>query len=359
MVFMGSEKYPKENHYDSFVSSHGGGCNAYTEGEYTVYEFDVLCQHFTEALDIFAHCFISPLLSFSSSDREIEAIESEFNIARMDDYNRWQQLVFHFATNNPIVQKFSWGNKKSLVDAPKLAGIDMESALHHFREYYYKPESMKLVVLAPKTLSDLQMDVESAFQSWNMESFKHRVQVNQEKRFKYQTELAPLEALLSPHTNKPPVPYKEMSRIYRIAPIKSIHKLILSWQLPPSVRLYKSKPLHILSSIIGYEGPGSLFSGLKSFDYANNLSAGLSGSNMEDNSMFSLFSVNITLSNKGLANWPHVVKIFYIYLQQIKNTPVEDLKYIHDENKSIDNMKFGMFYKCNLLSKHLRLLIGT
>lgn len=29
---MGSEKYPVENHYDNFVSSAGGSCNAFTEG---------------------------------------------------------------------------------------------------------------------------------------------------------------------------------------------------------------------------------------------------------------------------------------------------------------------------------------
>ena len=32
MLFMGSIKYPDENAYDSYVSSHGGSCNAMTEG---------------------------------------------------------------------------------------------------------------------------------------------------------------------------------------------------------------------------------------------------------------------------------------------------------------------------------------
>ena len=34
MLFMGSSKYPDENAYDSYVSSHGGSCNAMTEGMY-------------------------------------------------------------------------------------------------------------------------------------------------------------------------------------------------------------------------------------------------------------------------------------------------------------------------------------
>ena len=31
MLFMGSEKFPDENDYDAFLSSHGGASNAYTE----------------------------------------------------------------------------------------------------------------------------------------------------------------------------------------------------------------------------------------------------------------------------------------------------------------------------------------
>jgi secreted Zn-dependent insulinase-like peptidase len=74
MVFIGSEKYPNENHYDAFVTAHGGFCNAFTEGEFTAYQFDVDSESFAEGLDIFAQCFISPLLKKESVEREIKAI---------------------------------------------------------------------------------------------------------------------------------------------------------------------------------------------------------------------------------------------------------------------------------------------
>ncbi len=45
MLFMGSDKYPDENEYDSFISKSGGSSNAFTECEYTLYHFDVLPQH--------------------------------------------------------------------------------------------------------------------------------------------------------------------------------------------------------------------------------------------------------------------------------------------------------------------------
>jgi len=33
VVFMGSEKYPKENEFDDFLSKHGGHTNAWTDNE--------------------------------------------------------------------------------------------------------------------------------------------------------------------------------------------------------------------------------------------------------------------------------------------------------------------------------------
>ena len=118
---MGSKKYPDENTYDSFVSSHGGSCNAMTEGEYTIYQFVMTSQEkeFNEALDIFAQCFISPLLSASCSDREINAIENEFQLAKTSDSSRIQQLYCSNCDNNNnnhnnnkkhFLKKFSWGN---------------------------------------------------------------------------------------------------------------------------------------------------------------------------------------------------------------------------------------------------------
>jgi len=52
MVFMGSAKYPSENQYDQYINSHGGACNAFTEGESTVYQFDITGEHLPKALDM-------------------------------------------------------------------------------------------------------------------------------------------------------------------------------------------------------------------------------------------------------------------------------------------------------------------
>ena len=77
MLFLGTEKYPDENSYSSFLQENGGHSNAYTAAESTNYYFDVVHNKLEEALDRFSQFFISPLFTESATDRERNAIESE------------------------------------------------------------------------------------------------------------------------------------------------------------------------------------------------------------------------------------------------------------------------------------------
>lgn len=69
MLFYGSEKYPKEDEYNKFVSEHGGSSNAFTAAEHTNYHFSVNWDHLNEALDRFAQFFLCPLISADGVDR--------------------------------------------------------------------------------------------------------------------------------------------------------------------------------------------------------------------------------------------------------------------------------------------------
>jgi len=45
------------------IAKGGGNTNAYTEGMRTNYYFSIECSKVYDALDVFAHFFIDPLLS--------------------------------------------------------------------------------------------------------------------------------------------------------------------------------------------------------------------------------------------------------------------------------------------------------
>lgn len=77
MLFLGTEKYPRENEYSEFLASHNGGANAYTGMENTNYWFSIGHANLEGALDRFSDFFISPLFDASCTEREIRAVDSE------------------------------------------------------------------------------------------------------------------------------------------------------------------------------------------------------------------------------------------------------------------------------------------
>ncbi|VDN32797.1 unnamed protein product [Dibothriocephalus latus] len=109
MVFMGSEKYPRENDFDDYVSQRGGSSNACTDGEYTMFYFDIQWQHFKASLDKFANFFIAPLLSQNGVDRELEAVHSEFELAKAEDHCRIEHLLASIAKENSPYRTFGCG----------------------------------------------------------------------------------------------------------------------------------------------------------------------------------------------------------------------------------------------------------
>ena len=76
MLFLGSEKFPDEKSYKEYLSSNGGSSNAYTSMEHTNYYFNVNSKALNGALDRFSEFFKSPLFTPSSTNREMNAVDS-------------------------------------------------------------------------------------------------------------------------------------------------------------------------------------------------------------------------------------------------------------------------------------------
>ncbi len=106
---MGSEKYPRENDFDDYVSQRDGSSNACTDGEYTMFYFDIQRRHFKPSLDKFANFFVAPLLSETCVDRELEAVHSEFELAKANDSWRLDQVIASQAKESSPYRTFGCG----------------------------------------------------------------------------------------------------------------------------------------------------------------------------------------------------------------------------------------------------------
>lgn len=77
LLFMGSKKYEREDQFWNEISVQGGGANAFTDEECTVYYFDVQNngqENFKKIMDIWASFIQQPLISENAINREINVI---------------------------------------------------------------------------------------------------------------------------------------------------------------------------------------------------------------------------------------------------------------------------------------------
>nr|XP_027190387.1 nardilysin-like isoform X2 [Cicer arietinum] len=312
MLFMGSDEFPDENEYDSYLSKHGGSSNAYTETEYTCYHFEVKREFLKGALKRFSQFFISPLVKMEAMEREVQAVDSEFNQVLQSDACRLQQLQCHTSTPNHPLNKFFWGNKKSLVDAME-KGIDLRDQILKLYNDYYHGGLMKLVVIGGESLDVLE--------SWVVELFgavKKGPQVN--PKF-------PVEG-----------PIWKPGKLYRLEAVKDVHILDLSWTLPSLHQEYLKKPEDYLAHLLGHEGRGSLLFFLKAKGWATSLSAGVGDEGIYRSSIAYVFVMSIHLTDSGAEKIFDIIGFVYQYLNLLRqNSPQE---WIFKELQNIGNMEF-------------------
>jgi insulysin len=164
VLFLGSQKYPEENHFRSFVSENGGVTNAQTFADVTKYFFDIMPEKLDEALDRFAQMFISPLFKESSVTREISAVNSEHEKNVSVDAWRTRMVNKTLANPNHPYSKFSTGNVNTLMDFPKRYGIDVRAELVEFHGKWYRSGNlMNLAVIGKNSLDKLEEFVRNHF----------------------------------------------------------------------------------------------------------------------------------------------------------------------------------------------------
>ncbi|CAF3867523.1 unnamed protein product [Adineta steineri] len=311
MLFMGSSKYPGENEYSKLIEGNGGRSNAFTSGDHTNYYFDINPSLLPEALDVFAQFFISPLFSALSTDRELEAVNSEYEGYLYED--GWRFLQLEKSTSDPQhpYSGFAIGNSESLRTTPKQRGIDIRQVLLDFHKVQYSSNRMNLAVLGNQSLDELESLV--------MKSFND-VPNKKLKQVKY-----------------PSDPYGESKRktIYYVVPVKEFRYLRIRWVIPDHKDLYYCNPESYLSHLIGHEGDGSLLSYLKKLGLATELI--VSGGTYVA-SGFNFFTVGLVLTIEGLSRWEEIIYIVYQYMAMVRKEGPKE--WIFDECKNFNAMHF-------------------
>jgi len=316
MVFMGSSKFPEENSFESFIAKHGGYDNASTDTETTVFYFESPRRYFHEGLDRFAQFFISPLMKQEAMQREREAVDSEYQMALPSDENRILQIFGGLSKPGHPMSKFMWGNLSSL--SPEgMSDTEVHDKLHKFWSRHYTAQAMCLTVQSQHSLDSMQ--------DWVVDTFAE-VPNNGQEREDFSSLADPFDT-------------PQFTKLYKVIPVENEYKIDLTWALPPTLHLYKVKPLHYMAWILGHEGKGSLVSFLRKKVWGLNLTAGNAGDGFEYNSTYSMFPINITLTKEGYDNIDKVIQAVFSYLDMLKEKGPNER--IYKEIQKIENLDFA------------------
>ncbi len=304
MLFLGTKKYPKVSSFKNYLNTHSGRSNAYTGGDITNYFFQSSHDAFEGAIDRFSGFFSVPLFDKKYAEREINAVNSEFDKNRLQDGWRSNHLVNQITEKGHPLRKFGIGNKDTL------AG-DNRAMLLAFHKKYYVASNMGLVVLSKLSLSD-----------------------QEQLARKYFTDIPDLpvdKPFVSPDYRKP---LNGKYRFIQIKTIKDTRTLSLDF---PTIKLHDhldSKPATVVASVIGYEGKGSLLSKLKEEGLVLGLSAG--GGYSHPN--LSSFEITVSLTQKGEQEYQRVMERIFAYIEMLRKTGIRE--YTFKENQAMRQIDF-------------------
>jgi len=287
MLFLGTEKYPDAAEYERYITEHGGSRNAYTSLEHTNYFFDIDAAHLDEALDRFAQFFVAPNFDAVYVDREKNAVEAEYQMGLKSDGRRGLDVLQEVMNPRHPFSQFSVGSLETLADRP---GASIRDDLIAFYRKHYSANVMRLVVMGAEPLDELEAMVAKRFaQIPNHNYTPERI-------------AAPL---FDP---------RELPMLVTVQPQAVSRQLQVSFTLPEYRYEYTSKPVSYLGNLIGHEGEGSVLALLKKEGLADGLGAG-GGLDWRGGS---LFSVSVSLTDKGVDEYERVLQILFAYFDLLR-----------------------------------------
>lgn len=311
MLFNGTENYPDEKTFSTFISKNNGTQNAYTAHDHTFYYFSIAQEALNEALKVFGDFFICPLLNKDSVNREKEAVNSE-HIKNINDDNWRRQEIIRAASNNKHwFSKFGTGSNETL------AVDDIDIKVKDFFNKYYSSHLMTLVVISKDKIENIKKIIDKIYS-------KIKIKNIDENDLKLNSKI-----LKTPSSIK-------------YIPIEDEHRLIFIWEVPFFKNTPFQSPLEFLAELLGNENKDSIHYILTENGYILDLSCYIR------EIVFSscLFCINFELTPLGETKKKEITTLVMNYINKIKNNIGSQLfNDLYNERLTLIKYKFDNFEK--------------
>ncbi|MEX0324639.1 MAG: insulinase family protein [Puniceicoccaceae bacterium] len=302
MLFLGTEKYPNEGEYKEYLTQNGGYSNAYTSRDHTNYHFQVFPEAFEGALDRFAQFFIAPLFIEEFTQREKNAVDSEFELYLEDDTWRNQRIFALFSRKGHPSSQFLVGNNATLEHVTREQVID-------FYNEYYSANQMALSLVSTHPLDQME--------TWVREKFS-AIETDGRDALRYPSDF--LEKT-------------DAVRMVRIKAVEDRKILNVYFNTPANRHDWDAKSSDIISATLGYEGKGSLLSSLKD----ENLAIALGSSVWDATVDYTVTAISVDLTEAGHANPGRVLELVLDYIEMLRQSPYPD--YIYDQESTLAKLR--------------------
>ncbi|KAL7284357.1 hypothetical protein ACG7TL_001646 [Trametes sanguinea] len=318
----GSEPYPSESDYHSFIRTNGGSRNAATGPTSTEYWFSISPTKLAGGLLRLAACFHAPLFTESLTAREINAVDSEYKRNLQNDARRVLQLTKSLSVPGQPWAHFGTGNYESLTAAGRQAGkdTDEEEVLRETRrrlvawwKEQYCASRMMLAVVGRESIDELTALVVPHFSKIPNRGLNPKPAVK--------------DGVWGP---------EHMGTVLFVQTVKDYYAVKLSFQLPDLREHYATKPAAFLAHFLGHEGPGSVCAYLKKKGWILDLSAGPSGRSREPQ----FFNIQSRLTLEGYLHYRDVVRAIFNYISLLRESALEPYHFAEAQAMAETSFRF-------------------
>ena len=295
MLFLGSEKYPEEDSFDSTLKSNGGFSNAWTDTFETVYFFTVNNNKLEKMIDMFSRFFIDPLFDINSVEREVKAVNSEHNKNINQDWWRIHYITNIISKKNSKINKFGTGNLETL----NKKGV--RERMKKFYNDYYCSDNISVSIISSIKLKKQESYIKKYF---------NEIKYKKSKKLKL---------------NKPF--YEKNTDSYHIVSVGKMNQLIYLWEVPYWEEDKKYNSWGIINSVILDEGKESLETFLKSKGLIKSLSV-----YKKEIGLYTLIIDMIKLDDNKIREVNSYISYF---LNELKNLNWKEISLYNKKNKEL------------------------
>lgn len=302
MLFMASNKYPKEGYFKELLGNSHGYSNAMTNDIFTVYFFDIDSHsaNFELIADVFSRFFIDPILQEETLSREINAVNNEYENDLNSNEWRFQELMRTLANPKSPFNHFCIGNRDTLkINSEKGR---LKDIIKEFYDKFYVSSKMHLFINSNLPMNKMKKMASNIFGKIPYKPPFKLPNHLKEKKLAYPNSILGSLAWYKPIGN--------LKMISVLFPFENLQLLKLGRE---------NHYFYFIEKIIKDKSENSIYTQLKKEELIVSLDIG----RFDRYYQLRVMSVRFLLTAKGVGNVEKILQIFFDGLKKLKKQAIK------------------------------------